>query len=70
MTAHGMMFHHYHDNCHPVSQGSISAEQPDAMIDYLGRERILSADVWLEKAVNNALSDDDLCLTFDDALRC
>ena len=40
------------------------------MIAFLGRSRILPAQEWLSRARTGALSDFDLCLTFDDGLLC
>jgi peptidoglycan/xylan/chitin deacetylase (PgdA/CDA1 family) len=68
--AHGVMFHHFHDAIHPKGQGSISADDFRSMIDYLGRDNILSAKDWLKKAESKTLRHTDLCLTFDDNLLC
>jgi peptidoglycan/xylan/chitin deacetylase (PgdA/CDA1 family) len=70
MRACGILFHHFHDSRHPGGQGSLSAEDLDRIIGGLGRNRILGAGAWLEKAVGDDLDDGDLCLTFDDNLRC
>jgi peptidoglycan/xylan/chitin deacetylase (PgdA/CDA1 family) len=70
MPAHGLMFHHFHDDLHPKVQGSISAQNLIDMIEFVGRDNILSADEWMRRALAGTLGDDDLCLTFDDALRC
>lgn len=71
MAAHGIMFHHFHGPGHPEQQGSISAEDLRALLNYYGREHnIISADVWLDRALAGELGDDDVCLTFDDGLRC
>jgi peptidoglycan/xylan/chitin deacetylase (PgdA/CDA1 family) len=48
----------------------MSAAQLRQMIDFVGRERLLPAREWVERAVANTLRDGDLCLTFDDNLRC
>ena len=66
----GIMFHHFHGNGHPCGQGSISADELVGIIEFVGRARILSADVWMEKALAGLLDDGDICLTFDDTLRC
>lgn len=42
----------------------------ESILRYVGHERILSPLEWLEKLKNNSLKEDDLCLTFDDGLRC
>ncbi|MBT2282005.1 hypothetical protein J7E78_00325 [Paenibacillus polymyxa] len=70
MKAHGIMFHHFHNDRHIKGQGSISNEQLEKMIEYIGRKNILSADEWYERAVNNKLKETDLCITLDDGLKC
>ena len=70
MTAHGIMFHHFHGGAYGISQGSISAEQLDRMLEHVGLDRILPAEEWYERALADALEPHHLCLTFDDALRC
>ena len=40
------------------------------LIRFLGRERILPARVWLERAIAGKLERHAICLTFDDNLRC
>jgi peptidoglycan/xylan/chitin deacetylase (PgdA/CDA1 family) len=66
----GVMFHHFHGVGHPPSQGSISAGQLRLLVDFVGRDRILPAREWIERATNDALRPGDVCLTFDDNLRC
>ncbi|MCS7034112.1 MAG: polysaccharide deacetylase family protein, partial [Phycisphaerae bacterium] len=68
MPAHGVMFHHFHDDFHPRGPGSLGAGDLLRIIHKLGRDRILPARQWLERACRNSLRDDDLCLTFDDCL--
>ena len=70
MAPYGVMFHHFHSSTHPAGQGSISAEQLTAMIESIGPERILDAGEFLFRARNGWLNADDVCLTFDDNLRC
>ncbi len=72
MIPHGIMFHHFHDEkIHPPGQGSITAEELKDILKFYGKTNtILSAEDWYEKAVSNKLSSDDICLTFDDNLRC
>ncbi len=64
------MFHHFHDDRHAAGQGAISRDEFAAMIDHLGSDRILPAGEFLRRAQTGALRDTDLCLTFDDNLRC
>ncbi len=67
---HGIMFHHFHDNgIHTKGQGSISKDDFYKMINFIGRKNILDADVFFEKLKNNTLKKNDLCLTFDDAIK-
>lgn len=70
-STHAVMFHHFHDDKHPVGQGSISAADLELMLDWLGdRYSLLSADEYQYKAVNQRLLDSDICLSFDDGLLC
>ena len=70
MVAHGLMFHHFAGGPHPRGQGAISAAEFEKLLAFYGRGRIIDAREWYERAVQNRLSDDDVCITFDDALRC
>jgi peptidoglycan/xylan/chitin deacetylase (PgdA/CDA1 family) len=70
MSAYGIMFHHFHDDQHPRVQGSISASDLVELIDHIGRDKILRPDEWMRRALKGNLRDNDICLTFDDALRC
>jgi peptidoglycan/xylan/chitin deacetylase (PgdA/CDA1 family) len=70
MVPHGIMFHHFHGGSAPRVQGSISAHQLTRIIESLGRQRILSAEEWMRRAATGTLRGQDLCLTFDDNLRC
>lgn len=64
------MFHHFHiEGERPPAQGSITTSDLRNIIDYVGREHILPAWDWQDKAINHALGEEDLCLTFDDALK-
>ena len=67
---HGIMFHHFHGKGHPKSQGSITAKQFIELLHFIGREHILNADEFQKKAARGQLKAGDLCLTFDDNLRC
>lgn len=67
---HGIMFHHFHNETHPVSQGSISADQLAQIIEHHGADRFLCAQDWFQKATTGTLCADDVCITFDDALLC
>ena len=64
------MFHHFHDGRHPAGQGSLSAHELADVIRFLGPARILPAREWLTRALAGTFDRGDLCLTFDDNLRC
>jgi peptidoglycan/xylan/chitin deacetylase (PgdA/CDA1 family) len=68
--AHGIMFHHFHNEIHPIGQGSIDSNQLDKLIKFVGPENILNARDWYEKTINGTLEDNERCLTFDDNLKC
>lgn len=71
MQAHGIMFHHFHDDRHPRAQGSMDAVSLRKMLVHLGSgHRILSAKEFQARAIAGALHPEDICLTFDDSLRC
>ena len=64
------MFHHFHGGAHKPTQGSINADEFREIIAFIGRDNILSAQEWLQRARNGQLRPQDTCLTFDDALKC
>ena len=67
---HGIMFHHFHDNKgHFKSQGSISKDDFYEIINFIGRDNILDADVFTEKLKSNNLKNSDVCFTFDDGIK-
>lgn len=70
LPAHGIMFHHFHRKGEPHAQGSITADQLEAMISFIGREHILPAKEWYDKALAGTLKPGELCFTLDDNLRC
>ena len=50
------MFHHFHDEVtHPKSQGSISKDDFYKIINYIGKENILDADIFLKDLKNKKL---------------
>ena len=68
---HGIMFHHFHDDgIHTKGQGSIDKDDFYKMINFIGRNNILDADMFFEKFKNNKLKEKEVCLTFDDAIKC
>jgi peptidoglycan/xylan/chitin deacetylase (PgdA/CDA1 family) len=68
---HGIMFHHFHnDNIHTRGQGSISKDEFYKLINFVGRKNILDADVFFDKFKQNKLKENEVCLTFDDGIKC
>ncbi len=68
---HGIMFHHFYDDViHTKGQGSIDKDDFYKMINFIGRKNILDADVFYEKYKNNTLKNNEVCLTFDDGIKC
>lgn len=63
------MFHHFHNGRHPKGQGSISKQNLERLLNFVGIDRILNPQEWLEKLEENRLEPENVCLTFDDALR-
>lgn len=68
---HGIMFHHFHGGNHPKVTGSLHAAQFAAMVDWAAeRYNLLHADEFKYRSISGTLSEKDICLTFDDALKC
>lgn len=70
LPPHGLMFHHFHGDGHHPSQGSISADELDALLNFVGPHNILPAEEWLSLATSDRLQRGQYCLTFDDSLGC
>ena len=69
--ARSIMFHHFHNSKHPKGQGALSSDDFEQMIEWLSRKhQILKADEYLSKLENNDLKNNEICLSFDDALLC
>ena len=69
-VSRGLMFHHFQGSGHPSGQGAITAGQLEKIIAQVGRANILDADDWHARALAGRLRKADVCLTFDDNLRC
>lgn len=68
---HSIMFHHFHDHKHARGQGSISLDEFEQMIDWLASNyNLIGAREYLVKYENANLKNNDICLSFDDALLC
>lgn len=70
MNPHGIMFHHFHGSGHLPGQGSISGDSFWRMLQTIGIRRIVQANEFMERAAAGTLKPTDVCLTFDDNLRC
>ena len=70
-VSHSVMFHHFHNAQYLPSQGSLSSSDFIKMIDWLNdRYSILNASDYKKKCENSTLNCTDICLSFDDALKC
>tara|TARA_B100000212_G_scaffold325218_1_gene286713 strand:+ start:2661 stop:3596 length:936 start_codon:yes stop_codon:yes gene_type:complete len=68
---HGVMFHNFHSEKHSPVQGSISGSDFKKMLDWLNHNyNLLGAGEYLDKFEQGVLKESDICLTFDDALKC
>ena len=68
---HGIMFHHFHDNNdHKKGQGSINKDDFYKLIKFIGKKNILSADQFFIRYKEKKLTEKNVCLTFDDSLKC
>ena len=68
---HGLMFHHFHNHLHPAGQGSITSEKFESILNFYSKKHnILSSDIFFEKFKNKKLENNDVCITFDDNLKC
>ena len=68
---HGIMFHHFHDEKnHKKGQGSISKDDFYNLINFIGRKNILNADIFYQKLKEKKLKENEVCFTFDDAIKC
>ena len=65
------MFHHFHGSGHQKSEGSFSAVEFGRSLDHASKvANLLSADVFLDKALSQKLDEADICCSFDDGLQC
>lgn len=65
-----VMFHHFCGGEHLRGQGALDAEELAFLIEAIGRDRILPAREWLQARATGAVRPGQICLTFDDSLRC
>jgi len=67
---HGLMFHRF---CRLKSQKSgistLNKSNFEKIINFVGRDRILNPNEWIQKIKNRKLENHHLCITFDDGLK-
>ena len=68
-TPRGIMFHHFIEKKKVNLLGAITPEHLESIILSYSRKNILPAREWLDRALTNSLLSDQICITFDDALR-
>jgi len=65
------MFHQFtNDKNYKNSEGSINKDQLSKFIKFIGKKNILNADDFLNRFKENKLKKNEICLTFDDGLKC
>ncbi|OGZ02860.1 MAG: hypothetical protein A2430_01990 [Candidatus Liptonbacteria bacterium RIFOXYC1_FULL_36_8] len=62
------MFHHFHGGHTQKIWGSLTADRLAEIIEFVGLERILKPEEWVERCLKGKLKEDDICITFDDCL--
>lgn len=68
---HAIMFHHFHNEKHPIGQGSLDKAKFISIINFYSKKfKIISADLFLNKFINNDLKNNEVCISFDDNLKC
>lgn len=70
-STHSIMFHHFHGSEHLAAQGSITGSDLRRILIWLSSKyTLLGANQYKEKFLNKSLKHSDICLSFDDALKC
>ena len=70
-VTHSVMFHHFHSDEHLPAQGSLDKKDFREMLLWLAKNySLLGANDYKNKFESNSLSNSDICLSFDDALKC
>ena len=67
----GIMFHHFYGKGHKKSVGSINKSQFKKILNYINKNfNLLNAEEFISRAIKKKLQPQDVCLTFDDNLKC
>lgn len=70
-VTHSVMFHHFHGKKHLPAQGSLSENDFRDMLIWLKKNySLIGARNYTHKFETNTLCDSDICLSFDDGLKC
>lgn len=72
-NANALMYHHFHDGVkHPQVQGSISGDEFERGLIYLTGKgyKIINPNEWMEKSAKRLIKSNEICITFDDGLKC
>ena len=65
------MFHHFYGKGHKKSVGSINKSQFKKILNYINKNfNLLNAEEFISRAIKKKLQPQDVCLTFDDNLKC
>tara|TARA_Y100001968_G_scaffold296094_1_gene304029 strand:- start:16593 stop:17501 length:909 start_codon:yes stop_codon:yes gene_type:complete len=65
------MFHHFYDDKHSPGQGSINQEEFYKILVWLKENyNLIGANEYFDKCISKRISDQDICLSFDDGLKC
>ena len=60
---HALMFHHFHDDKHPVSQGSLSGEQFELILDWTSENlNLMDAQQYADKLQTQDLLPTNVCI--------
>lgn len=70
-ASYGVMFHYFDAQDEPlIGQGYVRPKQLELILKFVGLSSIVPAKEWLERAERGLLREGDVCLSFDDGLRC
>lgn len=70
MTAHGILLRHFHNHRHPADATSLGGDDLRRLIECVGPRNIIAARDWMDRRAKGQLVPTDVCLSFDDNLRC
>ena len=69
--AYGIMFHHFDNQQFTEGVGSVDSEMFERIITYLNEvNEILDPMEFIDKHRKGELQKNEVCITFDDSLKC